>query len=121
MLCETKVVHREAKCASLEDRRKVHITNFVYRRLEKGIQHDERDIPTRRHDAPLFLVPFPHNESFKRSVQYSGAVTWNNLPVNTRMLNHYDVFKVHQKKTIVQKLFVKCYTQTQIIVYELNT
>ena len=85
MLCETKVVHREAKCACLEDRRKVHITNFMYRRLEKGIQRDERDIPTRRHDAPLFLVPFPHNESFKRSVQYSGAVTWNNLPVNTRI------------------------------------
>ena len=99
-LCETKVIHRETKCAYLNDRREVHTNNFMYKRLEKGVHKDNRDIHTRQHDAPLFTIPFPNNEAFKMSVQFSGANVWNELAVNVRSINPYDAFKVHQKRKL---------------------
>ena len=91
-------VHREAKCAYLEVRRKVHTCNFMYKRQAKLNLLDLRDIHTRQHDAPLFKVPHPNNEAFKRSVLYYGANTWNNLPTATRLIRDYLPFKAHQKK-----------------------
>ena len=51
---------------------------------DKGQLVDERDVRTRAHDAPMFLVGHPNKETFKRSIQYAGAVTWNNLPIPVR-------------------------------------
>ena len=84
--------------AYLEDRREVYINTCMYRRLEKGVEGDNRNIHTWQHDALLFMVAFPNYETFKRSVQYTGATAWNNLPVNFRAINPYDAFKAHQKK-----------------------
>ena len=98
--CDTKTVHTRAKCAMLEARRKAHLCNFMFIRQGRINLMDERDIRTRQHDAPLFLVNIPHNEAFKRSVQYSGSVTWNNLSVETRSLDNYQLFKFHQKRSM---------------------
>ena len=99
-LCETAEVHTRAKCSLLAPRRRAHLCNFMYGRLLKEQNVDNRNIRTRRHDAPLFRVLFPHKESFKRSVQYSGAVTWNDLPINTRNIDSMSKFKALQKRQI---------------------
>ena len=46
-------------------------------------------------------VPFPHTESFKNSVQYSGTIIWNSLPSNIRELPNVDTFKRKCKHYIV--------------------
>ena len=42
----------------LQERRRAHINNFMYKRLDKAALRDNRDIRTRAHDAPLFKVLF---------------------------------------------------------------
>ena len=94
-----------AKCAYLGSRRKAHVHNFMYKRQSRARLMDVREINTRQHDAPLFLVNHPGKEAFKRSVQYAGSVMWNDLPVNVRLMDNYLVFKARQKN-----LMLACYT-----------
>ena len=54
------------------------------------------------HDTPLFYVNFPKKELFKRSVLYSGAVVWNALPVETRLIDNVAAFKSEQKRLMYQ-------------------
>ena len=97
-LCGTKLVHSRAKCPELKHRRLGHIQNFMFSRQFKEGLLDNKEISTRSHDAPLFEVEFPHKESFKRSVHYSGAVAWNSLPVKVRLMDNFSAFKAHQNK-----------------------
>ena len=46
-------------------------------------------------------VPFPHTESFKNSVQYSGTIIWNSLPSYIRESPNVDTFKRKCKHYIV--------------------
>ena len=94
---DTQEVHRLAKCAKLNDRRKTHVCNFMYLRQRRGELMDDRDISTRLHDAPVFKVKIPVKESFKRSVQYAGSTIWNSLPTDLRNLDCYPAFKLRQK------------------------
>ena len=52
----------------------------------------------RAHDAPLFKVVRSKLESFKCSVEYQGAVSWNALDPSTRNLARLGLFKNVQKK-----------------------
>ena len=61
-------------------------------------------VRTRAHDAPVFDVPFPTCEAYKRSIRYSGAVAWNDLSVELRNENMYIVFKWKQKKQMLLPL-----------------
>ena len=99
-LTDTGRVHVLGKSARLPERRRAHLCNFMYSRLTKSDLVDKRDIRTRNHDAPVFHVVFPHNETFKRSVLYSGALTWNNLPVETRRIDSQLAFKSKQKRLL---------------------
>ena len=74
-----------------------HLCNFMYRRLNRYHLLDDREINPRMHDAPIFNVPFPNKETFKRSVIYPGSVTWNDLPVDTRAIKDIGSFKNLQK------------------------
>ena len=102
-LCETKVVHSLAGCAYLDKRREMHMCNFMFTRKTKPAQLDTRPINTRLHDAPIFQVSFPHKETFKRSVKYSGAKLWNELPVELRQLDDLTAFKFRQKRALQTK------------------
>ena len=99
-LCSTKIVHSLADCAYLDKRRDVHMCNFMFTRKANVTLLDTREINTRLHDAPTFRVPFPHKETFKRSVKYAGANVWNSLPAEKRLIDDLLVFKFHQKKTL---------------------
>ena len=68
-----------ANISNLENRRKVHLRNCMYRNKEKCIIKDEKLITTRCNSGPTFRVTKPNNEMFKRNVYYAGAIEWNSL------------------------------------------
>ena len=80
----TNRLHSLAKCPMLKDRREIHLNNFMYYRLTDPLSRELRGLNTRAHDAPLFKVKVPRIETYKRAVEYRGAVQWNNLTVEMR-------------------------------------
>ena len=85
------------KMPQLAQRRTAHINNFMYNRLENEVLVDRRDIRTRAHDAPMFKIEIPKVETFKRSIQYAGALQWNSLHKEIRNIDNFKSFKAKQK------------------------
>ena len=88
----------------LEKRRVAHINNFMQGRLTRSDLVDSRDIKTRAHDAPLFIVKVPKVEAYKRSIEYAGAVRWNNLSKELRSIADSKVFKSRQKVVMLKSV-----------------
>ena len=103
-LCNTDIVHSQAKCALLAARRKTHVCNLMYKRKSREDLVDDRFIGTRQHDTLTFKINFPHNETFKRSVKFHGATTWNSLSHATRKITTYKAFKYRQKENLLRPL-----------------
>ena len=61
-------------------------------------------IRTRLHDAPVFEQIKPTCEKYKQNVFYSGAVSWNTLPSQTRNIETYEEFKFQQKRWALSQL-----------------
>ena len=102
-LCSTEEVHSAAKCSLLELRRETHMLNFMFIRQKREKLMDTRNIRTRLHDAPVFKTDFPHKETYKRAVKYTGSLLWNELPVSTRQIDNLAVLKYYQKKRLTKK------------------
>ena len=98
----TRELHVTTKVPMLEDRRVAHINNFMHGRLERQHLIDHRDIRTRAHDAPMFLVKVPNLEAYKRAVEYAGALRWNSLSPEIRNIKCATVFKARQKDILMQ-------------------
>ena len=97
-------VHVQSNVPYLNDRRKAHVCNFMYGRKGNKALLNTREIRTRAHDAPVFDVPIPRCEAFKRSVCYQGSSEWNNLPTITRNIDTFIAFKHKQKLNMLQSL-----------------
>ena len=93
----TDVLDAMSKCPKLPERRRVHVNNFMYGRMSKEQLLDTRDIRTRAHDAPLFKIKVPKNETYKRSVEYAGSQQWNSLAADVRNIRDASSFKRFQK------------------------
>ena len=93
----SEAVHKLANVPFLKDRREAHVLNFMYTRKSKVHLPNNREIRTRAHDAPLFVIPIPRCEAYKRSVKFFGATSWNGLPPATRNKDSYLDFKYTQK------------------------
>ena len=96
---DTEFVHRTANIPLLDNRRRSHVFNFMYKRKE--LKHN-LDVPlkcTRSADAPRFILPTPNLECYKRSLEYSGAKAWNNLPKELKLIPNYLSFKnqIHKR------------------------
>ena len=88
------------KISNLENRRLVHLRNFMYNRkclCEFDIDDNIEKICTRSNSGPLFQIRKPNCESFKRNICYSGAIEWNNLDANVRNSENIFIFKKIQK------------------------
>ena len=94
----TILTHQEAAISSLVPRRRMHILNFMYKQTANPEIVNNRPIHTRAHDAPLFITIKPKNETTKKSVLYRGAILWNNLPVQVRLIADYEKFKLDRKR-----------------------
>ena len=97
----TALLHRNCKIAKLYDRRLLHLNLFMYKQQGNANIVNTRNVRTRAHDGILFTTIKPNNENFKRNVFYSGALSWNSLPVDDRNTLTYDKFKILQKKKII--------------------
>ena len=86
----------------LGDRRVAHVNNFMYTRLGNPSYIDNRDIRTRAHDVPLLSVKVPKIEMYKRSLNYAGAVQWNNLDPDIRAIKNLHLFKSRQKAIMMR-------------------
>ena len=59
---------------------------------------DKRNINTCAHDVPLFQVKIPKIETYKRSLEYAGAVRWNSLPKEIRNIKKSSKLQAQAKK-----------------------
>ena len=100
----TNRAHKLSNVPFLKDRREAHVCNFMYKRQGNVTLLNRREIRTRAHDAPLFNVPIPRCEAFRRSVVFHGSNSWNNLSVKTRNSESYAAFKNIQKCTMIAPL-----------------
>ena len=97
----TKDLHVTTKMPMLADRRSCHINNFMYGQQTKEYLLDTRNINTRAHDAPLFRIKIPKNETYKRSVEYAGSMRWNALPPEVRgIANQIELKKQAEENTV---------------------
>ena len=96
---DTEMVHRTAKVPLLENRRRSHVYNFMYKRKDMKHNLDTLIKWTRSADAPRFILPTPNLQCYKRSLEYSGAKAWNNLPKELKLIPSYLSFKnqIHKK------------------------
>ena len=97
----TARLHKTTKVPFLKDRRRAHVLNFMYNRKKKPGLLNVREIRTSALDGPLFNVPIPRYEAFKRNVVYFGSVEWNNLNAETRNMDAYLPFKFLRKKEML--------------------
>ena len=100
----TEVIHKLAEVPFLKDRREAHVLNFMYTRKLNVKLLNNREIRTRAHDAPLFNIKVPRCEAFKRSVGYSGGISWNILPPKERNTESFLAFKHLQKVKMLNPL-----------------
>ena len=85
---DTNRAHKLSNVPFLKDRREAHVCNFMFKRRNKVRLLNRREIRTRAHDVPLFDVPIPRCEAFKRSVSFHGSATWNELGADVRNNNN---------------------------------
>ena len=99
-LKETRIAK---KLPTLEKRRNCHLNNFMFKRKDniENIDNNNCTILTRSMTSKKFIVKKPNIESYKRSINYSGATNWNNLPNDTKNIDLFDVFKFKQKKELL--------------------
>ena len=90
--------HRLAGLNFLEDRRNVHLLNFMYKKLRETKYQDNRQINTRKYDAPVLLVR-PYAETKSQSA------VWYIEP-EMRAINTFDLFKSRQKKALFTLLHI---------------
>ena len=101
---DTDLVHSHTKVSKLENRRKVHLRNFMFQRKSNADLLDAIVVGTRARDAPLFKTEFPRYEAYKRSVLYNGATEWNSLSAEIRNVDQFLPFKFMQKKWLVNTI-----------------
>ena len=90
----------EHKLPKLEKRR-CHINNYMYKRITNVEYIDQERIQTRSQSAKIVIVNKPNLEAYKRSITYSGAVSWNALNIKMKSIQIFDAFKYHQKNEML--------------------
>ena len=99
----TTQIHTEGAIGMLSERRDISVLMQAYDRVCDGAKLDQRKLRTRKFDAPVLLVPRYLKEQPKRSVDYRSAVSWNNLPSDTRLAPSKPAFKRRLRKLYAAK------------------
>ena len=88
----------------LHDRAESHLLKLMYKRAQNEKYLDVDHGRTRLYDGPVLTVPFPNNETFKKSILFRGASLWNKLPADERNIQSFECFKTMLKKKLRMKL-----------------
>ena len=93
-------MHVTCNINKLNDRRQVHLLNFVYKRAHEAeyVQGGNRGL--RRFDAPVLKETRSNNKSFERSILFQGALAWNGQTVKDRNTVNHKAFKKMQKRKL---------------------
>ena len=102
---EDRELFKLGKVSNLENRRLMHLRNFMFKNKSKCIEENENRIVTRENSGPTFRVIKPNCESFKRSVYYTGAIDWNSLDAEKRNIKNYYEFKRVQKSWLLNTYY----------------
>ena len=108
---DTNELHYTSKILKVEDIRKVNILKFVYEAINKisiKVFHNyyifQRDIHNRnsRQNYRIYLnrVNTKYGEN---TIQYKGAVLWNDLKLNTQKCSSIYIFKKAIKQLYLDK------------------
>ena len=101
-LTPTDMVHFDAKCNFLADRRYAHLMNYMYSRSRCTDHVDVRQRQTRMSQAPMCRIIHTNGLAYSRSVEYAGAVGWNGLLPSRRNADSFDSFKKETKSHLKQ-------------------
>ena len=94
------VLHRQSNVFRLIHGRRLHLLQFDFTLKSSAALLDERDIPTRRRDGTVFMIPKSNHYKFPRNPYYRCMTEWNNLQVHFTLLPNRDVFKNTIKASI---------------------
>ena len=76
----------------------VHLRNFMYKQQGNTDLINRRNIRTRLHDAIVFNLYKPNSEKSRQNVIYRGALEWNKLGKEQKLLANFKSFKSSQKR-----------------------
>ena len=88
----------------LKDRADSHLLKMMYIRSRNNAYLDQKEGRTRLHDGPVLHVPFPNNETYRKSIMFRGSSLWNSLSPNERNIPTFDSFKLMLKGKLTQIL-----------------
>ena len=91
-------IQKNCQICNLKIRRQIHLRNFMYKQQSNVELINRRNIRTRLHDALVFKLYKPNSEKCRQNVIYRGALEWNKLNKEQRLLATYKSFKSSQKK-----------------------
>ena len=95
------LLHQRCTVSNLLIRRTCNLRKYMYKQQLNQDILVQRTIPTRRQAAAIYETCRPILEKYKKGTIYRGIQEWNNLPVNVRSIETYDVFKNQQKEWMV--------------------
>ena len=77
-------LYRTTGINKLTDRANSHLLKIMYKRSSNDVYLDLTEVRTRLHDGPVLYVPFPNNETFRKSIVFRGSRLWNTLTPDER-------------------------------------
>ena len=96
-LTNTDLVHKKAKITKLGPRRIYHMNNFMYKRSRDPLYQDVKDLPTRKFLGPVVNRFKSNGNLYFKSIEHLGAMLWNDLKPEYRLLPTIKRFKIEGK------------------------
>ena len=97
-------IHHVTGINKLKDRADSHLLKLMYKRAQNNMYLDNTEGITRLYDGPVLNIPFPNNETYKKSVVFRGSTLWNSLQANVRNTPTFDGFKLLMKESLSAKV-----------------
>lgn len=79
-------LHMDAHLLPLKMRQIISLLKLMFQESKNISLLSLTDVHTRIRNGPLFKVPKPNSERFKRSISYLGPTEWNKLPIKIRII-----------------------------------
>ena len=97
-------IHNITGINKIKDRADAHILKLMYKRTQFDGYRDLTEGRTRLHDGPVLNIPFPNNETFKKSIIFRGSTLWNSLTPIERNTPSFECFKSLLKQKLKDKV-----------------
>ena len=102
----SETLHRKSRLFRLIHQRKLHLLQFAFQLKNDITLLDTRNIPTRRRAGIVFKIRKSNHYKFPKDPYYCGMTAWNDLTVNTSLIEDKIAF-TRAIKDSVQNPYVK--------------